>query len=279
MSRPLRIEYPGALYHVTSRGDRLASIFLDEYDRGLWLEVVDKACSRFNATVYAYCQMTNHFHLMFETVEGNLSQCMRYLNGAYTQKFNKRHGLVGHVLQGRYKAILVQKESYLTALARYVVLNPVRAGIVQSPQDWRWSSHRFLLGEAEPPPWLAVDGLLAHFGESRHDAIARYRQFVAKGIGEASPLDGVRHQLLLGDDAFTKAHGSNKAPMNFSAVAKIQRRISAPTLQQYRQQYESRDEAMARAYGSTAFTMSEIGRFFGVSYATVSRAVRRFECG
>jgi hypothetical protein len=221
--------------------------------------------------------MTNHFHLLVETVEGNLSQCMRQLNGIYTQKFNRRHGLVGHVLQGRYKAILVQKESYLMALARYIVLNPVRAGMVISPEDWRWSSHRYLLSEAEPPAWLAVDALLGHFSDSRGNAIAGYRQFVTEGIGEESPLNDVQHQLVLGDDEFVARHRKGCEPSHLAAVVKVQRRVAALTLEEYRQNYKVRDEAMARAYWSTAFTMSEIGKFFGVGSATVSRAACRYE--
>ena len=124
MTRPLRLEFPGALYHVTSRGDRCGIIFRDDRDREAWLEVLRTVCMRCHFVVHVYCQMTNHYHLMIETVEGNLSQGMRQLNGIYTQQFNRRHGLVGHVLQGRYKAILVQKEANLLELARYIVLNP-----------------------------------------------------------------------------------------------------------------------------------------------------------
>ncbi len=276
MTRPLRIEFPGALYHVTARGDRRAAIYRDDRDRNAWLEVVGMVCERFNVTLYAYCQMTNHFHLLVETVEGNLGQCMRQLNGIYTQKFNRRHSLVGHVLQGRYKAILVQKQSYLLTLARYIVLNPVRAGMVVSAEDWRWSSHRFLLGEAEPPAWLAVDSLLSHFAETRTNAIPGYRQFVIEGIDQESPLREVRHQLVLGDDEFVARHRRGIAPSDLIAVVKTQRRATALTLEEYRKNYEIRDEAMARAYWSTAFTMAEIGKFFGVASATVSRATRRY---
>ena len=140
MARPLRLEFAGALDHVTSRGDRREAIYHDESDRGAWLEALGNVCERFNWVVHAYCQMTNHYHLLVETVEGNLSKGMRQLNGVYTQYFNRRHGLVGHLYQGRSKAILVQKETYLLELPRYVVLNPLRAGMVKSPENWPWSS-------------------------------------------------------------------------------------------------------------------------------------------
>jgi REP element-mobilizing transposase RayT len=157
------LEYPGALYHVTARGDRREDIFFREEDRADFLSVLGEVCDRFNWVVHAYCQMTNHYHLLVETVDGNLGRGMRQLNGVYTQRFNRRHGLVGHLFQGRYKAILVQKESYLLELTRYVVLNPVRAGMVADPANWPWSSYRTVVGEAPAPEWLDTDGLLGQF--------------------------------------------------------------------------------------------------------------------
>lgn len=276
MTRPLRLEFPGALYHVTARGDRRGAIFADNRDREAWLEVLRLVCARCHFVVHAYCQMTNHYHLMVETVEGNLSQGMRQLNGIYTQQVNRRHGMVGHVLQGRYHALLVQKEAYLLALARYIVLNPVRAGMVGLPEQWPWSSHCRTLGEQEAPDWLATDWLLQQFGRSRDAACARYRQYVLEGVGEESPLKAAQHQLLLGDDAFVAAHRDQRRGKELTAIVKVQRRASALTLDQYQRTYHSRDEAMARAYWSTAYTMADIGGHFGVGYATVSRAVAHY---
>jgi putative transposase len=128
MVRPLRIELAGGLYHVTSRGDRQENIYLDDGDRLLWQDVMAETCSRCNWVCHAWCQMSNHYHLVLETIEGNLSAGMRHLNGVYTQKTNRKHERVGHVFQGRYKAILVERDSYLLELSRYVVLNPVRCG-------------------------------------------------------------------------------------------------------------------------------------------------------
>ena len=148
MSRPLRIEFSGALYHVTARGNRRESIFLDDGDQARFLDVLGEVCRHFNWQLHAYCLMTNHYHLLIETPDGNLSKGMRQLNGVYTQRFNRTHGRVGHVFQGRFKGILVQKESYLLELARYIVLNPVRAGMVPFAQDWPWSSYRATVGLA-----------------------------------------------------------------------------------------------------------------------------------
>ena len=147
MSRPLRIEYAGALYHVTSRGDRREDIYHDDEDRQIWLDVFSQVCSRFNWRCHAWCQMDNHYHVLLETAEGNLSQGMRQLNGVYTQKSNRRHGRVGHVFQGRYKAILVERNEYLLELCRYVVLNPIRAGMVSDLDEWSWSSYRAMIGK------------------------------------------------------------------------------------------------------------------------------------
>jgi REP element-mobilizing transposase RayT len=140
MSRPLRIEFPGAVHHVTSRGDRREPIYRGDVDRRCHLDVLAQALSRFDAGVLAYCLMGNHFHLVVQTHSGQLSRLMRHVNGVYTQAFNRRHGLTGHLFQGRFKALMVDRDSYLVRLCRYVERNPVAAGLVARPADWRWSS-------------------------------------------------------------------------------------------------------------------------------------------
>ena len=277
MNRPLRIEFPGALYHVTARGDQHNALYRDDTDRTIWIEVLGLICARFHLVVHAYCQMTNHFHLMVETAEGNLAQCMRQLNGIYSQRVNRRHDLVGHVFQGRYKAVLIQKEAHLLELARYIVLNPVRAGMVACVAEWHWSSHHFMLDPAGKPDWLDRQWLLGQFGTKSGQAVEDYGQFVAAGAGAPSPLLRMRHQLVLGDDDFVSRHGRGQQGAALVDVSKIQRRIAAMTLAEYKAAFALRDEAMARAYFSTAFTMAAIGKHFGVSYKTVSRAVNRYE--
>ncbi|MGK5060468.1 transposase [Janthinobacterium sp. LB2P49] len=276
MTRPLRLEFAGALYHVTSRGDRRGAIYRDDADRLAWQEVLELVCERHHFVVHSFCQMSNHYHLLVETVEANLSQGMRQLNGIYTQHFNRRHKRVGHALQGRYKAILVQKENYLLELARYIVLNPVRAHMVTSPDDWYWSSHHYVLDDAMPPCWLTRDWLLSQFGATRDEAVANYSRFVAAGIGETSPLIHTCHQMLLGDDAFVSAHQQSQRSDAFKDTPRQQRRAVTLSLAQYQVRYSDRDEAMARAYLSTAFTMSHIAAAFHVSSKTVSRAVSAF---
>jgi putative transposase len=277
MARPLRLEFSGALYHVTSRGDRREAIYLDDQDRREWLMVLALVCDRFNWVVHAYCQMTNHYHLVVETVEGNLSAGMRQLNGLYTQRFNRRYRMSGHLFQGRYKAILVQKEAHLLELSRYVVLNPVRAQMVELPEDWPWSSYSFAIGDTFAPEWLDTDWLLGQFGTQRAAARRAFKKFVLQGVGLPSPLLGTKHQLLLGDDDFVKQHQASLQEGALRELSIAHKRSLALSLAEYVEQTDNRNEAMAQAYRSGAYTMAEIADYFAVHYMTVSRAVRASE--
>jgi hypothetical protein len=214
--------------------------------------------------------------MLIETPEGNLGQGMRQLNSAYSQYYNRRYDLAGHVMQGRYNAILVQKESYLREVARYIVLNPVRAGIVHNPGEWEWSSYRFMLGEAAPS-WMTTDWLLACFGSEQVAATNAYQRFVMAGVGEENPLKNVRFQCILGDDAFVSHHRKSAEKMISGETAREQRRAQAMTLEEYALKFTPRDIAIAQAYKSTAFSMTQIAAHFGVSVKTVSRAVAAFE--
>jgi REP element-mobilizing transposase RayT len=275
MTRPLRLEFAGALYHVTSRGDKQAAIYLDDTDRLVWLQTLADVCQYFDFKVHSFCQMSNHYHLLLETCTCGLSVGMRQLNGVYSQYFNRRHSMVGHVFQGRYKAILVQKESYLLELARYIILNPVRAGIVQRPEAWRWSSYLLTISESPPPVWLDTDWLLRQFSPDRNAAIATYRAFVDAGIGLTSPLLQTRHQLLLGDEFFATAMRAPSAapPAN---ISRTQRLALYPTLIDYEKNFANRNEAMARAHASTNFSITAIAKHFDVSQKTAARAIKRW---
>ncbi|VXB65419.1 transposase [Massilia sp. 9I] len=277
MTRPLRLEFPGALYHVTSRGNRSSPIYRNDSDRRAWLDVLALVCERHNFVIHSFCQMTNHYHLLVETVEANLSHGMRQLNGLYSQLINRRHELVGHLFQGRYKAILVQKENYLLEVSRYIVLNPLRANMVTSLDEWLWSSHHYLIGRKHSPKWFQRDWILSRFGHTPAEAVSAYRAFVLAGIGQASPLTATRHQILLGDDDFVASHQQLQCAEEFMEVSRTERRAVALSLTEYQASYPNRDEAMARAYRSTAFTMQQIARAFGVSAMTVSRAIAAYE--
>lgn len=276
MARPLRLEFADALYHVTSRGDRRGLIYLDDTDRAFWLQVLAEVCARFHFVVHSFCQMSNHYHLLLETEDANLAQGMRQLNGIYSQYFNRRHNMVGHVFQGRYNAILVQKENYLLELARYIVLNPVRAKVVAQPEDWPWSSYRLMTGAAAPPSWLSVQWILEKFNAPQPEAIAAYRSFVQAGIGKITPLASAHGQLILGDEAFI-ARFHIKVPLAKAyGVSRKHRSALVPSLQAYLDGYPDRDEAMAKAYATSAYTIEAIAQHFKVAHKTAARAIRRW---
>lgn len=238
MTAALRIEFAHGLYHVTSRGDGQEDIYLDDADRELFLEVLADTVDRFNWVIHAYCPMGNHYHLLIETPDGNLSKGMRQLNGVYTQRFNRKHKRVGHVFQGRYKAIIVQKDSYLLELARYIALNPVRAQMVRSARDWPWSSYRATADMSPAPEWLETDAILSTFGHTRSQAVAAYRAFVAAGKNQPAPWVKLKNQIYLGSDAFVeKMQRKVEAAQDLSEVPAAQRRQMAKSLDHYARKY------------------------------------------
>lgn len=276
MSRPLRLEFPGAFYHITSRGDGREAIFLEKSDYLGFTHLLGEVCERYNWRCHAYCLMTNHYHLVIETPDANLSQGMRQLNGIYTQRFNRCHERVGHVFQGRYKAIIVDADAYLLELARYVVLNPVRAQMVRSAGQWPWSSYRAMLGKEEGHSWLETRYLLSQFSSQRVKARERYIDFVASAKHKTPIWGNLQHQIYLGDTKFVKrmqAYIEN--PSQLLEVPIAQRRMPAKALSYYAEITCDRDEAMQLAYLTGQYTLREIANYFGVHYSTVSRAVKR----
>lgn len=273
MARPLRIEFDCALYHVMSRGNAQADIFLSDEDRWAFLENLDRVCRRLDWRVWAWCQMTNHYHLLIETLSPTLSKGMREVNGVYTQAFNSRHGRVGHVLQGRYKAVLVQKETYLLELSRYVVLNPVRAGMTKTAGDWPWSSYRALMGKAPAADWLAIDETLQLFHPQRGPARRAFARFVADGVNAEGPFDQTPRSGFLGDESFVEAIlGKLDGQQVSSEIPKKLR--PARSLAQIAQAANDRDSAIIKAYSTGAYTLTEIARHFGIHQSTASRIAR-----
>lgn len=278
MARPLRIEFAGALYHVTARGNAQCDIYLNDDDRIKFLALLNNTCNRYNWYCHAYCLMSNHYHLLIETRDASLSKGMKYLNGTYTQSFNRQNNRVGHVFQGRYKAILVQKESYLLELARYIVLNPVRARMVREAKDWPWSSYRATAGYTLPEPCLITDWVLSTYGRTRKRARQRYREFVQEGKNQPSPWESLKNQIYLGNDAFVEDMQCKLDPaQSLNDIPKIQKQTAKKPLSYFEKQFNCRDEAMYKAYKSGSYTLSEVGQRFGVSYATVSRVVKMYE--
>ena len=204
MARPLRIEFAGALYHITSRGNARADIYSDDFDRCQFLNLLDEACKRWGWLCHAYCLMSNHYHLLIETGQPSLSKGMRFLNGVYTQRYDLRHTRAGHLFQGRFKGILVESDAYFLELVRYIVLNPVRAQMVTQPQEWAWSSYPATAGLAPSESCLTIDRVLAEFSERRSSAILKYQEFVKAGISKPSPWEKIKNQIYFGSDSFVQ---------------------------------------------------------------------------
>lgn len=297
MSRPLRLEFEGAVYHVTSRGNERAAIFRDDADREKFLEIVASIVDRQRWLLHAYCLMGNHYHLLVETPRGNLSSGMQRLNGRYTQLFNRRHRRAGHVLEGRYKAIHVEKEAHLLELCRYVVLNPVRARLVERPEDWRWSSYRMTAGRTGLPKWLEVEWTLSRFGRKRSLACTAYRNFVAEGRGARSPLLDVTRQVFLGGESFLdemdsrlKGHrwgedipAPQKTP-SWTGLNAICKAVAAEfgVAESALSRKRGGDDKMAAIYLAwrlTGKTGAEIGEAFGIKPARVSNIVSEVDGG
>jgi len=285
MARPLRIEFEGAVYHVTSRGNRREHIYEDDGDRERFLSVLAGVVARFGWLCHGYCLMGNHYHLIVETPEANLSRGMRQLNGVYTQRYNVRHGRVGHVFQGRYKAVVVEKERHLLELCRYVVLNPVRAGMAAWAGQWQWSNYRATAGLRKSPEFLSTDWVLSQFGRSRTEAQREYRQFVREGIEAPSPWEGLVGGLLLGSEQFVaECRAHLLGDKQLQEVPRASRFTGRPTLEDlfrhsHRVDRARRNKLIAEAYRDHGYTMKHIGNFLGLHYTTVSRLIKAQEEG
>jgi len=202
MARQLRIEYEGAFYHITSRGNMRGQIFWDKNDRVKFQDILKRTKDRYKYFLHAYVLMNNHYHLLIETPHSNIKQIMQNINTSYTVYINKRHRRSGHLFQGRYKSFIVDKEGYLLELGRYIHLNPVSAGIVQRADDYKWSSYKeYVEGNAKQKITDTEDTLYL-FSKIKADAVRRYREFVYAGMGEDSPLDEAEGSVL-GDEGFT----------------------------------------------------------------------------
>jgi len=283
MARPLRIEFPGAVYHVTSRGNAKQAIFIHDEDRGRFLDVLSIVVERFHWLCHAYCLMKNHYHLLIETPKGNLSKGMRELNGVYTQGFNQRYRRVGHLFQGRYKAIIVEKDNHLLSLCRYVVLNPVRVGLIKRPEQWRGSSYRATIGLVKRPSFLTDDWVLSQFDGRKRIAMGKYRRFVMEGIDKESPWETLKGQIFYGTDEFIKQlSGLLDGKEKIKEVPRLQRYVARPSLNELfkgkkGKERKAEDKTIHAAYVRYGYTMKEIAEHLGLHYATISRAIKRVE--
>lgn len=281
MARPLRIEYSGAIYHLTSRGNERKDVFRDDEDRQTFLSILHRVNKRYNWVCHAYCLMANHYHLLIETPDGNVSLGMRQLNGVYTQAFNRRHRRTGHLFQGRYKAILIQKESHLLEVSRYIVLNPLRAGAVATPGDWTWSSYRAMAGKEKPHPCLSTEWILKQFSGDREKAQKEYRKFALEGIRKESIWAGLRGQVLLGGVAFVEGLIDHfKKHKNIPEIPKGQRFANRPELgkiftEGVLRDRGRRDQKVEEAVERHGYTQRQLADFLGLHFTSVSRIMNQ----
>lgn len=262
-----------------SRGNRKAAIFDDDADREHLLETLNRSVLRYGAHCYAFCLMRNHYHLVIRTPRGNLSQFMRHLNGVYTQASNRRYERSGHLLEGRFRSLIVESDSYLRHVARYVVLNPVRAGLVQHASAWRWSSYRATAGMELPPACLDVDWLTFAFGgHSKQEAQLRYQLFVQEAPLESVDLhaDGLIAGTPEFEAALRKAIDNERRS---GPTPRAWRALARPTLRELFDiagtSKTGRNDAIRQAHEVYGYRLQEVATLLGLHPSTVSRALRR----
>ena len=280
MSRPLRLHLPGGIYHVTARGNARRAIFEDDDDCSRFLIVLAATVARYRVLCHAYCLMGNHYHLLLQTLEANLSIAMRHLNGVYTQRFNRLHERCGHVLQGRFGAQLVDGDAYLREVCRYIVLNPVRAGLVAHPADWRWSSFRATAGQTAAPGFLSVDWMRSLSGAKTHaEATRRFVSFVEAGIGDPESVVGRFSSKPVVNATMAERLGEGyREAMGCAEFPRAQRFASRPPLPGIFAGVASKAERNARVVLAVlyhGYSMKEVAEFLGCHYATVSRILTR----
>lgn len=279
MARPLRFCVPGAFYHVMARGNARAPIFLDAQDYQRFLEILEEVAVRFSVVCYAYCLMPNHYHLVIQTRQANLSAAIGHLNSVYAQGWNGRHGRCGHVTQGRFKAQVIQHERYLVAVCRYVVLNPIRAGLVEDPAEWRWSSYRASAHLTVVPPFMdtkVANQMVAHGDNGHPEAVPR--GFVDGCQAEPDVGRAIREDArFLGDQTFLGADRELMRHAGRSGFARSERRAIRPTLAEVfvdSRTKLSRNQQILKAHDDFGFTLPEIAVHLRLHLDTVGRVTR-----
>lgn len=297
MSRPWRIEYPGAVYHLLSRGNERRNIFEDDRDRHLFLDTIGMLYERFGLEIFAYVLMPNHYHILVRTRHANLKKAMHWFGTAYTQRFNYRHSRCGHLFQGRYKSFLVENDAYLMRLSCYIHRNPLRAGVTQRLVDYPWSSYPAYAYGQKTPEWLTTELILSYVGTE--DPHLRYRKTVQNYAGEERLLwEDFHHGLFLGSPEFVQQIRRRHIPSKVSTSIPQQTQTAiAPNPESLIKvaeqlldcntrcfvmagrvrgaQKEQRDIALYLLWRSGRFSNAEIGEIFGISYSAVSHAIRR----
>jgi len=290
MSRQLRIEYPGAFYHVYSRGNQKQRIFFSDEDRYYFLKVLREAHERLGAVAHLYCLMDSHYHLALETPDANLSRIMHFMNSAYSIYLNKKHERCGHLFQGRFKAILIQADAYARTLSVYIHGNPVRKKIVERPEEFPWSSCRDYYGSRNPPAWLDTSFVLGAFGNSRENLKLEHERYLS-AANEAALHDEIRKASrigILGDDEFIdrirRSYLRDRIKNPDHELCELRRLRARPELSEIAQLIDSEMGSMNRlakkctiyfAHRFIGFKLKEIGEHFGISPAAVSESYRK----
>lgn len=267
MARPLRICPPGSVVHIITRGNEKRAIVRDDDDREIFLATLGKAVERYRWLCHVYCLMDNHYHLLVEVPLGNLPLGMRHLNGLVAQRFNHRHDRCGHLFQARYRSILVEKNAHLLAVSRYIVRNPVRAGIVARPEEYAWSSYRATIGLEEPRLFLTTAWILEQFALERELGQRRYHAFVNSVMDEP-----VIHGERVGDDTFLAARLGRR-----EALPEVPRAQLQPLRPPLEHVFATEAAPIAAAYSKYDYRLREIAEYLGSHYSTVSRALTREE--
>ncbi|MFQ6615876.1 MAG: transposase [Fidelibacterota bacterium] len=303
MARPLRIEYPGAYYHVMNRGIAREAVFPATKDKEKFLEYLSGVADRFATLIHAYCIMGNHYHLLLQTPQANLSSAIQWLNVSYAVFYNRLHDRSGHVFGGRFKALLIEAEEYLTSLSRYIHLNPVRAGIVRRPQDYPWSSYPALVGSLKGPDWLETRGLLSYFGGNTKEAIKGYREYVEEvDVKEVTyPSKHALGGVVLGGKDFVKwiqetFVSARREEKEIPQLRAIRPRISVETIVQAvckefdcakekilakgLQRNRAREIAIFLSRSHSGVSSKNLGKFFGgVSGAAITMSCTELNKG
>jgi len=297
MSRPLRIEYPGAWYHVMNRARKGQKAFHSSEDCEGFIDIIKDACETFNLKVSAFCLMPNHYHLLVQTPDANLSRCMRHINGIFTQRYNARNGCDGTLFKGRYKSVLVDADSYLLELVRYIHKNPVRAGLVDTLSKYEWSSHQGYLSKSNKWDWLHKKFILDMFSEDKKSQVAAYKRYVSSKESEdlarhyskknTSPILGSEDFIHSIKKKFSKKQKEIEIPQSKKLcpeVIDIKKAVCAhyeieesDLLKSQRGiENEPRDLAMYMLRMIRAERLTKIGEEFNLSnYSSVSTAVER----
>ena len=300
MARPLRIEFEGCFYHITSRGNEKKRIFRNTGDRRRFLSLFKDVNHSYSGVIYSYVLMDNHYHILMETMEANLSKIMHHINVSYTVYFNKKYRRVGHLFQGRYKALVVDKESYLLELSRYIHLNPVRAGIVKKPENYRWSSYQYYIGKNKViPEWLNIEWLVERFGPDKSFAFQQYRRFIEEAITKdiKNPFENTFVNTILGSNDFVEkvrkisrdnvkkdyeipATKSLICSYDIEDILKIVSEyfsINIGEIKRKKYRFLPRKVAIYLSRKNTSLSLKELANYFDVGYTAISESIRQIK--